>query len=404
MLDKRKNGFLLIEQTLSQPKVNEFLDSYAMNSSSTKIIYGIGLSHFETFLHEKYQGKHTLTTIIQALIDKEIDVYALLNQFIQHLFKLNGERKLSQSSINNYLASVRSYLQNYDIEISTWRFKHKVRIPKTPKVDEEPIDASDIRKILKATNNRRLKAYLLVLASSGLRATEAITLRIKDFDFESIPTRLHVRPEFAKTRVERFVYISNEATEAVKQWIDFKYRKRDYESKLRVKSPDHIVFTIKSGLVKPRGVYVKIFVEFNRILRTVGLEERKDGMKRRKITLHSFRRFVYTTISDQVGKNYAEYWLGHATSEYHVKKETEKRNIYAEQCMKYLTFLDFEGLMVTGKNIEAKLEEKDREIAYLREIGRQHKAEMKEVNDRLAKIDGVLNKIDRLEKQAGIKI
>ena len=132
-MDKRKNGFLLIEQTLSQPKVNEFLDSYAMNSSSTKKIYGIGLSHFETFLHGKYQGKYTLTTIIQALIDKEIDVYALLNQFIQHLFKLNGERKLSYSTINNYLARVRSYLQNYDIEISTWKFKHKVRIPKIPK-------------------------------------------------------------------------------------------------------------------------------------------------------------------------------------------------------------------------------------------------------------------------------
>ena len=296
------------------------------------------------------------------------------------MFKLNGERKLSQSSINNYLASVRSYFQNYDIEISTLRFKHKVRIPKTPKGEEQPINASDIRKILKATNNRRLKAYLLVLASSGLRATEAITLRLKDFDFESILTRIHVRPEFAKTRVEWFVFISNEATEAVKQWIDFN-RKRDYESELRIKSPNDIVFTIKKQPIRPG------FVEFNRILRTVGLEVRKDGMKFRKITLHSFRRYVYTTISDQVGKNYAEHWLGHATSG--ETKETEKRNIYAEQCMKYLTFLDFEGLMVTDKNIEAKLEEKDREIAYLREMGRQHKAEMKEVNDRLAKIDGV---------------
>ena len=385
-MDKRKNGFLLIDQTLSQPKVNEFLDSYEMNSSSTKKIYGIGLSHFETFLHGKYQGKHTLTTIIQALIDKEIDVYSLLNQFIQHLFKLNGERKLSQSSINNYLASVRSYLQNYDIEISTWKFKHKVRIPKTPKAEEEPIDASDIRKILKATNNRRLKAYLLVLASSGLRATEAITLRIKDFDFDSMPTRIHVRPEFAKTRVERFVYISNEATEAVKQWIDFKYRKRDYESKLRVKSPDDIVFTIKKQPIRPEGVYVKIFVEFNKILRTIGLDERKDGMKRRKVTLHSFRRFVYTTISDQLGKNYAEHWLGHATSEYHVKKEDQKRDLYFTKCMKYLTFLDFEQLETTGKNIEAKLEEKDREIAYLRQRDTTKEDAISQLSDQLLKL------------------
>ena len=169
------------------------------------------------------------------------------------------------------------------------------------------------------------------------------------------PTRVHVRPEFAKTRVERFVYISNEATEAVKQWIDFKYRKRDYESEIRVKSPDYIVFTIKKQPIRPGGVYVKIFVEFNRILRTIGIEERKDGMKRRKITLHSFRRFVYTTISDQLGKNYAENWLGHATSEYHVKKEDQKRDLYFTKCMKYLTFLDFEQLETTEQEHRIKI-------------------------------------------------
>ena len=157
----------------------------------------------------------------------------------------------------------------------------------------------------------------MVLASSGLRATEAITLRIKDFDFESIPTRIHVRPEFAKTRVERFVYISNEATEAVKQWIDFKYRKRDYESELRVKSPDDIVFTIKKQPIRPGGVYVKIFVEFNRILRTVGLEERKDGMKRRFII--SFAIFeiyplfdgfccLVTDIYESFNPSFCKFW------------------------------------------------------------------------------------------------
>jgi hypothetical protein len=37
------------------------------------------------------------------------------------------------------------------------------------------------------------------------------------------------------------------------------------------------------------------------------------------------------------------------------------------KCMKYLTFLDYTTLEATGKNIEAKLSEKDREIAGLRE-------------------------------------
>jgi hypothetical protein len=35
--------------------------------------------------------------------------------------------------------------------------------------------------------------------------------------------------------------------------------------------------------------------------------------------------------------------------------------------MKYLTFLDYTTLEATGKNIEAKLSEKDREIAGIKE-------------------------------------
>ena len=47
-------------------------------------------------------------------------------------------------------------------------------MPKLYREDEEPLDASDIRKILLSCNNRRLKAYLLVLASSDMRATEGL--------------------------------------------------------------------------------------------------------------------------------------------------------------------------------------------------------------------------------------
>ena len=43
-------------------------------------------------------------------------------------------------------------------------------MPKMYREDEEALDASDIRKILLGCNNRRLKSYLLVLASGGMRA------------------------------------------------------------------------------------------------------------------------------------------------------------------------------------------------------------------------------------------
>jgi hypothetical protein len=89
-------------------------------------------------------------------------------------------------------------------------------------------------------------------------------------------------------------------------------------------------------------------------------------MKNKTISFHSFRRFVKSVISDQVSQDYLEWYLGHAgRSVYYQKKEPEKREIYTTKCMPYLTFLDYTSLENTGKNIEAKLDEKRKKSCTL---------------------------------------
>ncbi|MFZ0510894.1 MAG: hypothetical protein WAM14_04740, partial [Candidatus Nitrosopolaris sp.] len=119
----------------------------------------------------------------------------------------------------------------------------------------------------------------------------------------------------------------------------------------------------------PNTLYISILIEFQKLLEIVGLNERKEGGKqrRRKITLHSFRRFTKSVISDQVSQDFSEWALGHNKSPYYTKKEPERREIYATKCMKYLTFLDYTTLEARGKSIEANLLEKDREISGLKE-------------------------------------
>ena len=56
-------------------------------------------------------------------------------------------------------------------------------MPKVLWEKEEPLDVSDIRKILLPCNNRRLKTLLLVLASGAMRVTEALATRNMDLDF-----------------------------------------------------------------------------------------------------------------------------------------------------------------------------------------------------------------------------
>jgi integrase len=290
------------------------------------------------------------------------------------------------------MAAIRSYLAYYDIDIIPSKFKRKVKMPKMYREDEEPLDASDIRKILLSCSNRRLKAYLLALASGGMRAVEALAIRLKDIDFTVSPTKIHIRKEYSKTKTARDIYISDEATQYLKQWISWKYNN---EERPRTRDDDDLVFTVYMTRA-PTTLYVKILSEFEKLLSVVGLDERKDGkQRRRKITLHSFRRFVKTVISDQTNTDYSEWFLGHNKSPYYTKKEPERREIYATKCMKYLTFLDYTTLEATGKNIEAKLSEKEKEIQLLRQRDYMNSEAIANLSDQLMSLASKLEEIEK---------
>ena len=72
------------------------------------------------------------------------------------------------------------------------------------------------------------------------------------------------------------------------------------------------------------SIYIKLVKEFEKVLSLSGLNQKKEGMQRRMISFHSFRRFVKTVISDQVNQDYSEWFLGHNKSPYYTKKETKE--------------------------------------------------------------------------------
>ena len=314
----------------------------------------------------------------------------MLEGFVCYMKSTNPN--LTASSLKLYMVSVRSYLAYFDIDVIPSKFKRKVKMPKVYREDEEPLDVSDIRKILLACNNRRLKTYLLVLASGGMRAVEGLAIRLKDIDFSKNATKIHIRKEYTKTRVARDIYISDEATQYLKQWFDWKYNNKE---RPRDSNPDDLIFTIHKS-TKPKVIYVKVLVEFEKLLALTGLDERKEEgvQKRRKITLHSLRRFVKTVISDQTNQDYSEWFLGHNKSPYYTKKEPDRREIYATKCMSYLTFLDYTILESTGKNIEANLSEKEKEILILRQRDAHNADAIISLSDKMQEL---MERIQKLE-------
>ena len=88
-----------------------------------------------------------------------------------------------------YVAIIAHILPTTILIFFLLNLKEKSRCP-AYREDEEPIDASDIRKILLACNNRRLKTLLLFLASGAMRVTECLAIRNMDIDFTVSPTKM----------------------------------------------------------------------------------------------------------------------------------------------------------------------------------------------------------------------
>lgn len=341
--------------------VNTFLGSIGRNSKSSKRTYGTGLAHFAEFLKPRNQ---TPDTVIPLLAKGKINVYELLDQFVSYLTKQN----IAVKSLDLYMASVRSFLMYYDIDIVPSKFRRRVKMPKSYPDPEEPLSLSDIRDLLEFCNNTRLTCYLLLLVSSGLRPMEAASLRLKDVDFTTIPTRLNIRKEITKTKRGRVVYCSDEATTHLKKLLQF--RKNEMQ-------PDTLIFSVRKDAKAPETIYVKMLLQFEKLQAIADKDQRKENSKRHKITLHSFRRTAFSIINEQTNSEFAHYYLGHSHSVYFNHPEKERREIYRTKCMPFLTIYQ----ETRDNTIENALREKDKAISQLTKQMKEMEQHQKEVSD-----------------------
>ena len=145
------------------------------NSRITGITYETSLTYFQSFLD--VESKYDLQTVLEAIIKNEINVYTLLEQFVTFL----TDSKVIISRHGKTICSrIRSYLAYYDIDVIPSKFRRKVKMPRILHNDQEAIDVKDIRNILLNCGNRRLKTFILLLASGGMRSSECLAIRLKD--------------------------------------------------------------------------------------------------------------------------------------------------------------------------------------------------------------------------------
>ena len=134
---------------------------------------------------------------------------------------------------------------------------------------------------------------------------------------------------------------------------------------------------------------------FAKTLDRIGMGNREDGNEiRREITLHSFRRFVKTTISDLGYSDYSEWFIGHSGSTYWRKKDNEKGEIF-KKIEPYLTFLNIQQLNRQGADLENKIEELQDINQVLREKDKMKEDVIANLSDKLIMLSERLDVIER---------
>jgi hypothetical protein len=245
-----------------------------------------------------------------------------------------------------------------------------------------------------------------------MRAVEALSIRIKDIDFDSNPGKLFVRGEFTKTKVDRIIFLTEEATQQLRSWLGYKYRTRRVCHKdaqqgktiAEYRTPDKkdsdLVFAIYQDKEAPNPdfLYADFGKSFANTLDRSGKGNREDGnQRRRRITLHSLRRFVKTTISDLGYADFSNWFIGHSGSTYWTKKDSEKAEIF-RKIEPYLTFLNIPQLERQGADIQSKVEELEQLNQAMRDRDRMKDDAIAHLSDQLMTLSIRLQEIERRQQ------
>jgi len=195
------------------------------------------------------------------------------------------------------------YLKVNDLEFdSQWK---KNIVGSKEKISKERVpEPEELRKIVYHLPVQG-KAYILVLATSGMRMDEGLQLKISDLELDyvakylgedrqmksvSIP-KINIRAETTKTKKGRVAFITTEAKIELERWLA--YRGEYVEGLKRRGIPKRFERTIEEGKLFPFGEATARSM-WETALRKVGLYERDERTGRLTLRLHNLRKFFRT--------------------------------------------------------------------------------------------------------------
>jgi integrase len=228
---------------------------------------------------------------------------------------------------------------------------------------DEKLTKPLLRRIL-AEANLNMRALILTLASSGIRVGEATQIKLQDIDFDSEPTKITIRASYTKTGYKRIVFISDEATKYLRDWLE----SRESYLKLRKKYSKRFKESVSGDSDRVFPFHpVNAGRKFRRIIEKIGLTKRDPETNRYVYHIHGLRKFFKSNMETKISESIVEYLMGHTgylSGSYLRYTERELAEFYLE-AMDTVTIFESGIPLEKIKELEEGMQIRNGKISYL---------------------------------------
>ena len=281
---------------------NDWLKRVFRKSESirTENVAKASLRMFELFCQNEGLTESQMIERYQALV-KESDIRSIclsLDRLVQFLNQDHDDiilnpmtnltfKKKSAKTIKTYFGFIKSYLRIcHAVKISSDDVQDYIQFPKQRKDPRRAIDLKTLKSIITYASPLRRTLYC-VLISSGMRIGECLALTKADFHFNENPVRITLNAEITKTKEGRDTFISSEAYDKLKPFIEGK-------------SDNEKVFTTYDEIDKAVIHEEQYFIDLRERL---NLLEKYPNSNRYVINIHAFRAYFHTKASQKHGSD-----------------------------------------------------------------------------------------------------
>ena len=309
-------------------------------------------------------------------------------QVIDYLLSLKS-KNLSQETISYNLSTIMHFYTMNDIILNRKKIVKFINTNQKKRGKNTGYTSEQIHKVL-GICDERLKAMILIYASTGIRLAALPTLRIKDLTEVSLDDnnnqKLYRITIYEGYREEYITFCTPECHRAIEAYLSYRARSGEViiqNSPLIREQFDQESFKVKHaakaiGIRTISKIIRKQLIQGGiREIEHVGIGN-KEGSKMRKDVplMHGFRKFFNTALMNaDVHPSFKELLMGHSIKlddvYYHKDSEKSRQKLLAEYCkaLDTLTISEEDRLKVENQQIKQRNEtlEKDKdEIILLR--------------------------------------